>query len=138
MSHTISEIRIGSSIIDSEHISNIDSTLNDFFSLRRPFLRPGYTLRDLSSDVRIPLHHLSAFINQYYGVHFNDFINRYRVDYFKEMIYSNEWKVKKLEAIAEESGFSNRNTFTIAFKKINGQSPSEYIRRIRKNHPEHV
>jgi YesN/AraC family two-component response regulator len=133
MNHTISEIRIGASIMDSDHASNIDATLNEFFSLQRPFLRPGYSLKDLAEDVKIPLHHLSAFINQYYGVHFNDFINRYRVNYFKEMLFTDEWKTKKLEAIAEESGFGNRNTFTIAFKKLSGQSPSEYIKHLQKD-----
>jgi YesN/AraC family two-component response regulator len=104
--------------------------LTDFFAVQRPFLKPGYTLKDLSQDIAVPLHHLSAFINQYYGIHFNEFLNRYRVIHFKERIAHEEWKVKKLKAIAMESGFNNRNTFTIAFKKISGQSPSEYMRSL--------
>lgn len=47
------------------------------------------------------------------------------------MIENKEWKKKKLETIAEESGFNNRNTFAIAFKKMYGQSPSEYMKRVR-------
>jgi len=44
-----------------------------------------------------------------------------------------EWKYKTLEAIASEAGFNNRNTFTAAFKKETGQSPSEFLKRIKKD-----
>jgi len=115
-----------------EQVSRIDELLNQFIAINRPFLKPGYSLKDLATDIDIPLHHLSAFINQHYGIHFNEYINRYRVDHFKERIASEEWKIKKLKAIARESGFNNRNTFTIAFKKIAGQSPSEYMKSVKK------
>lgn len=127
------EIRIGTSQMDTDQIFMINARLTEFLAVKRPFLRPGYTLTDLADDLHIPLHHLSAFINQYYGVHFNNFINEYRVHHFMEKINKEEWKSKKIEAIAEESGFTNRNTFTLAFKKITGQNPSQYIRSVRKN-----
>jgi AraC-like DNA-binding protein len=126
-------IRIGAGQLDSDVAAGIDLKLTEFLSVERPFLRPGYTLKDLAKDLGLPLHHLSAFINQCYGVHFNTFINEYRINYFKEKIINEEWKSKKLEAIAEESGFNNRNTFTVAFKKITGVNPSEYIRNIRQS-----
>ena len=136
MSQTIHEIRIGAFQMDLEHVSEIKVRLAEFLSMERPFLRPGYTLKDLADDLHIPLHHLSAFINQHYGVHFNNFINEYRINHFKEKITREEWRNKKIEAIAGESGFNNRNTFTLAFKKKTGLNPSEYIRNIRENIPE--
>lgn len=124
-------IRIGAGQMDPDVATKIEIRLSEFLSAERPFLKPGYTLKDLAKDLQLPLHHLSAFINQYYGVHFNSFINEYRINYFKEKIINKEWKSKKLEAIAEESGFKNRNTFAVAFKKITGVNPSEYVRNIR-------
>jgi len=129
------EVRIGACHLDPEQVSKIEKVLKEFLSLKQPFLRPGYTLRQMADELRIPLHHLSAFINQRHGMRFNDFINEYRVNHFKDMIINEEWRLKKLEAIAEESGFNNRNTFTAAFKKLTGQYPSEYIRNIRSNFP---
>jgi YesN/AraC family two-component response regulator len=99
----------------------------------KPFLQQKYSLRNLARDVNIPPHYLSAFINHYHKMHFNDFINRYRVAHSKEMIMNGECKHKTLEAISFESGFSNRNTFTSAFKKETGQSPSQFLRKIAKN-----
>ncbi|MES1219982.1 MAG: helix-turn-helix domain-containing protein [Bacteroidota bacterium] len=131
MRQIIHEIRIGAFQMDSDHVSKINDSLIEFLSIERPFLTPGYTLKDLARDLNIPLHHLSAFINQQYGVHFNNFINEFRINYFKEKITNEEWRRKKIEAIAGESGFNNRNTFTVAFKKITGLNPSEYIKNIR-------
>ena len=115
-----------------EKMSHIDSAVRQFLTEKKPFLKHGYSLRHLSEDIQLPLHHLSAFINRYYHMNFNDFINEYRVHYCKIKIVNDEWKVKKLEAIAEESGFNNRNTFTSAFKKVTGLNPSEYLKGIKE------
>jgi len=116
-----------------EKMSHIDSMVRQFLTENKPFLQHGYSLRHLSEDIHLPLHHLSAFINRYYQMNFNDFINEYRVHFCKVKIMNDEWKIKKLEAIAEESGFNNRNTFTSAFKKVTGQNPSEYLKGIKES-----
>jgi AraC-like DNA-binding protein len=120
-----------SPFFSDEEMSRIDSVVRRFLTEKQPFLQRGYSLRRLSEDIRLPLHHLSAFINRQYQMNFNGLINRYRVDYCKIKIMNYEWRVKKLEAIGEESGFSNRNTFTTAFKKVTGLNPSDYLKRIK-------
>jgi len=95
-------------------------------------LQHGYSLRQLSDETRIPLHHLSAFINKHYRMNFNDFINEYRVAHCKEKLLNGECKHKKLEAIAGESGFNNRNTFTSAFKRVTGMNPSDFLRNMKR------
>ena len=114
-----------------ENLKQLDKAINAFLIEKKPFLRQKYSLGEMSTDLGIPLHHLSAFINQYYNVNFNELINRYRVSYSKLMIINDEWRYKKLSAIAAEAGFHNRNTFTTAFKKETGESPSEYLRGIK-------
>jgi AraC-like DNA-binding protein len=42
-----------------------------------------------------------------------------------------EWEKITLEALAYQSGFNNRNSFTLSFKKFTGQTPSEYIRQLK-------
>jgi AraC-like DNA-binding protein len=75
---------------------------------------------------------LSAFNNKHYKMNFNDFINEYRVAYCKEKLLNGECKHKKLEAIAGESGFNNRNTFTSAFKRVTGMNPSDFLRNMKR------
>jgi AraC-like DNA-binding protein len=42
---------------------------------------------------------------------------------------------KKLETIANEAGFNNRNTFISAFKKVTGVKPSDFLRDIKLGKP---
>jgi AraC-like DNA-binding protein len=102
------------------------------FLMKKPFLMPDYTLDQLVADAAIPRYILSAFINREYGMGFREFLNRYRVDYFKDNLNDPEWKNLTLEAIAAECGFSSRSTFIKNFKQITGQTPSEYVKESQK------
>jgi len=118
--------------LNFENLKQLDKVINAFLIEKKPFLRQKYSLGEMATDLGVPLHHLSAFINHHYNVNFNELINKYRVSYSKLMIINDEWRYKKLSAIAAEAGFHNRNTFTTAFKKETGESPSEFLRRIKR------
>jgi AraC-like DNA-binding protein len=126
------EVHTNTTYLNDEKIAKMDHMIKTFLCDKQPFLQHGYSLKQLAEDTHLPLHLLSAFINKYYKVNFNDFINEYRVNYCKVKILNDEWKYKKLEAIAEESGFSNRNTFTAAFKRVTGLNPSEFLKVIKE------
>src|SRR6187399_404050 len=118
--------------MSQERIADIQGNIRDHFSRNKPFLKHGYSLRMLSEEIHLPLHQLSAFINSYYKMNFNDFVNEYRILSCIQKLLKKEWELKKLESIAEDSGFSNRNTFTSAFKKATGLNPSEFIKYIKQ------
>jgi len=118
--------------MSQERIADIQGNIRDHFSRNKPFLKHGYSLRMLSEEIHLPLHQLSAFINSYYKMNFNDFVNEYRILSCIEKLLKKEWEFKKLESIAEETGFNNRNTFTSAFKKATGLNPSEFIKYIKQ------
>jgi len=117
--------------MSQERTTEIEENIRDHFLRNKPFLKHGYSLRMLSEEIHLPLHQLSAFINNYYKKNFNDFVNEYRILSCIEKFLKKEWEFKKLESIAEETGFNNRNTFTSAFKKATGLNPSEFIKYIK-------
>ena len=98
--------------------------------LHNSFLDRQYTLQQLATEISIPAQYISAAINETEKINFNDFINSYRVKYCLKLLNNNDHENKTLEAIAAESGFNNRNTFTLAVKKVIGQTPSAYIKTI--------
>jgi AraC-like DNA-binding protein len=118
-------------LLTQERITQIGTIIKEHLETKKPFLQHGYSLKMLSDETHVPLHHLSAFINQYYKMNFNDLINAYRILTCVEKLLRKEWKHKKLEAIANECGFSNRNTFTTAFKKVTELNPSEFLMNIK-------
>jgi len=64
---------------NDERIAHMNSSIHEFLTTKKPFLQQKYSLSELASDVDIPLHYLSAFINRYHKMSFTHFINRYRV-----------------------------------------------------------
>ena len=99
--------------------------------MTKPYLRPGYSLVQLSDETGIPRHHLSALLNKINGTRFNDFINRYRIQYITENMNDPEWPKLTLEGIAREAGFNSRTAFFNAIKKFTGLSPTEFLERAK-------
>lgn len=94
-----------------------------------PFRKAGYSLTDLSHELQIPPHQLSAFINQEYAKNFSELINGYRIDYLiRRSMESDDFDQFTLEAISKEAGFNSRATFILAAKKHTGRTPSELFR----------
>jgi AraC-like DNA-binding protein len=111
----------------------IASRLTTFMNNDRPYLRHGYAMHNLSSDLQIPSYQLSIYLNHYLGISFNDYLNKHRIEYSKKLLREGANQLYTLEALAYECGFNNRNSFTAAFKRFTGVTPSEFIRSQRDN-----
>jgi AraC-like DNA-binding protein len=106
------------------------SSLENHFKNNKPFIASGYKIKDLSSELDIPVYLISSFINQEYGKNFNELINDYRVDYIADVLKeSPDSQNFTLEAIAKTAGFNSRNTFIGAVKKKSGLTPSSYFNK---------
>lgn len=123
-------------VISSKRMAEIEETVRKHLEEKKSFLRHGYTLKMFSEETQIPVHYLSGFINKYYKMNFNDFINEYRIIFAIDKLLKKEWMYKKLETIAGEAGFNNRNTFISAFKKVTGVKPSEFLKDIKLGKPQ--
>lgn len=107
--------------------------LENIFSAKELFLKKDLVIRDISDETGISVHHISNLINSEYNLHFQDYVNLKRIEYFKDKINDPEWKDLSLEGMAWGSGFKSRTTCFRAFLKHTGKSPSEYFKTIRIN-----
>ena len=96
---------------------------------KKPFLKQGLTIQDLSNETGIPVYQLSPLINGYFKMNFVNWINRYRIEYFIKQAIDNEQMT--LEALSKEAGFISRSTFITAFKKEKGVTPREYLKVLK-------
>ncbi|MEQ7799035.1 helix-turn-helix domain-containing protein [Pedobacter sp. ASV1-7] len=101
--------------------------LEDYFDAEEPFRKQGFTVTELALALKMPLHHLSYVLNHHYKQRFTDFINSYRINFVKQEMENSNWRSYTLEGLAKKSGFSSRSTFSAAFKKFTGTSPSQYL-----------
>jgi len=55
-------------------------------------------------------------------------LSTYRVDAVKDMLSKNAQRNLSLLGIAYECGFNSKATFNRVFKKITGNSPTDYLK----------
>jgi AraC-like DNA-binding protein len=97
----------------------------------KPYLNPELTLSELAEKLRTNTSILSQVINAGFNKNFNDFVNEYRVEAFKQKAQSPDFQHLTLLAIAYECGFNSKTTFNRAFKKVTNLMPSEFIGKMK-------
>ncbi|NRB20512.1 MAG: helix-turn-helix transcriptional regulator [Rhodobacteraceae bacterium] len=80
-------------------------------------------LRGLSAAVSLPPIHLSEVLNTRLSLTFYDFVNQHRVKDACALLSASNQTVLE---ISEMVGFNSKSTFNASFKKVTGQTPTEY------------
>jgi AraC-like DNA-binding protein len=122
------KVRTKAPITDAEQhkLAEAMHTLEAQMEANKYFLTPGYSIHDFSRDINLPAYQISKSLNTFKGMGFVDFINQKRIQYCIAKFNQGEWLHYRLEAVATECGFSNRNSFTKSFIKFHGATPSDY------------
>ena len=87
-------------------------------------------LADLAKMTNMTRGQLSETINAGFHKNFNDFVNQYRINAFKQKLNNKEQQKLSLLGIAYECGFNSKATFNRVFKKFNQVSPSDYLKAL--------
>lgn len=103
--------------------------LEQLMSGEKLFLDPTLNLPQLAGRLGIPPHQLSQLLNQFRGESFSDFVNRYRVEHFKQAVTNPANAHLSLLAIAFDSGFNSKAAFNAVFKKMTGLTPSDFAKQ---------
>jgi hypothetical protein len=53
--------------MSSQQIEVLKARLEEFMEQKQPFLKQGYSIKDMSNDLDIPAYQLSGFINRNIG-----------------------------------------------------------------------
>ncbi|MFZ4522408.1 MAG: helix-turn-helix domain-containing protein [Bacteroidales bacterium] len=120
--------KVKSAIFEEAYLMQIGKIIESCMSEMKPYLQKDFNLTILCALTKIPVHHLAYYFREHLGQSFHDYRNTWRVEHVKKMIREGKTKGLTLEGIGQLSGFSSRNTFFIAFKRIEGVSPSEYAK----------
>ncbi len=115
--------------IGAKRVEEIIARLLHLLEEDKLFLDPDLTLNKLSLKLRIHYNQLSRIINERFGLSYNDFINRYRVEEAKKRLAAPEEKERTILDIAYSTGFYSKSVFNAAFKKFTGMTPSEYRKK---------
>ena len=98
--------------------------------IRKVYLDSKLSLEKFSSIVGTNTTYLSNAVNNYFGCNFKQLINRYRIEYAKSLLLENKCPVSSL---FKECGFVSQSVFYVAFHKVVGTSPLQFLFKHRQN-----
>lgn len=112
--------------LEQKQLEEIYSRILEAIINKQLYLNQNLKISDLNEEIRVSEKLISKAINTHAKENFNAFINRFRVKHATDLINSEKYSYYTIDAISEESGFSNKVSFYKAFKRIEAVSPSEY------------
>lgn len=115
---------------ESEYLVSIGLKADTFMNEFKPYLQPDFNMNQLSALTHIPVHHLAFYFREIKKEHFIEYRNKLRIEHAKALIKNGKTNGVTLEAIGILSGFTSRNTFFKAFKKVEGISPGSFASRL--------
>lgn len=97
----------------------------------KAYMREQFTIEELAAKLYTNKTYLSSFIREEYGMNFSGWIAHLRIEEAKRMMRENP--DQKLIDVAFNVGFSSLAYFSSVFSKIEGVSPSVWLRKANRN-----
>lgn len=116
-------------LLDHETESLYTSRLSDYMKANKPYLDPNLSLRVLAEHIDIHPNQLSWLLNESLGKNFNEYINHFRVEAFKQLALDPKNEHLSLVGLAFESGFNSKTVFNTYFKKETGLTPRQFLKK---------
>ncbi len=114
----------------SEHLAEEHfQKLNTLMNQGKFYNNANLSLGDLANELDLHPNYLSQIINNNGGQSFYDYVNTFRVNEFKRLVAQPENQKYTLITLAFECGFNSKSSFNRYFKKITGQTPSQYVKK---------
>lgn len=114
-------------------ISKISEKLDQAIQVDKVYLNPNLTLSEMSMQLETNPKDLSKHINDVLGMNFSEYINYHRVEEIKVLMSSKEASKYTLVTLAERASFSSKSSFNENFKKMTGDTPSAYKKKIQRS-----
>lgn len=124
--------KLKSNGLPEELVTKILKSLSNFEN-KQCFINKKYTLNSLAKEINTNSTYLSKVINLEKNTNFSNYLNNLKIDYAIHRLHNDKiYRSYTIKAIAEESGFTSPQTFSIAFHKRTKLYPSYFIKQISK------
>lgn len=102
------------------------------FEKSKFYLKKNISLSDLASKFDTNTKYLSYVINTHKGKEFKNYIKELRIIYILRKMEENpQYRLYKIAALSEETGFSSPSKFASAFKNVTKVTPSVYVQHLK-------
>jgi AraC-like DNA-binding protein len=114
--------------LDNNYLEEIHLIIETYIK-SAPFVQDKFSLSVLTTETKIPTHHLNLYFKNYLNTSFNVWKNKLKIDYALNLINSGILNQITIEGVALKSGFKSYSNFFTTFKNQTGISPSDYIEK---------
>lgn len=110
---------------DNQHFQQCFEKLEQFIQQEKTFTNPEITLTDIAKKLSTSSFTVSKSIKQYSKEgSFYEYINRYRLLYFIQLLAKTENEPYTIQALAQKAGFTSTSTLSKYCKKLTGHTPA--------------
>lgn len=107
-------------------IHKLTQQIDAYFINSKPYLNQHLKVEDVAQKLGVTQKQVSNALKASYGLHFNVFVNKYRIQDALELLSNPDYQNIKIEHIAKEVGFGSKVSFYNAFAQVTGSKPSDY------------
>jgi tetratricopeptide (TPR) repeat protein len=117
-----------------EQSENLDlyARLTAYYEKEKPYLNAKLKAAEVARMLQVPQRTIATTLKEYGHSSFNHFNNKYRVAEVKRQFEDPSCAVLKMEVIASQAGFGNKQSFYTAFEEFTGLNPGFYRAEILK------
>jgi AraC-like DNA-binding protein len=108
----------------------LTAALTALMATEKPYLNDNLSLADIAEQLHLSPRRFSHFMRRQFNCNFPEYINRLRVDEVKAMMANPFYKDTPVVDLGLQAGFNSRSSFNLMFKRITGEAPTVYWRRI--------
>lgn len=112
----------------SSEYKELKAKVKAYMEKEKPYLNKDLRITEVATKVGSNAGTLSLMFNDYMNTNYFDFVNHYRIDHFKKLALDPEYAQYTVLAISEMCGLK-RSSFFNVFKKFEGCTPSEWIKK---------
>ncbi|MCH2083641.1 MAG: helix-turn-helix domain-containing protein [Saprospiraceae bacterium] len=95
---------------------------------KKVYKEPTLSLRTLAKKIGLNVNRLSWLFNKVIGTNFNEYVNKLRLAEFKRKAPDPSFSNYTILGVAYECGFNSKSVFNEFFKKVEGVSPSIWLK----------
>ena len=115
-------------LLEAATASDYKTKLLQLIEKEQPYLDPDLSLRLLAQQLQLHPNQLSWLLNAGFGKNFNEFINYYRLEAFKQAAKDPQNSSLTIMSIAYDCGFNSKTVFNTYFKKKMGMTPKQFLK----------
>ncbi|RMF01251.1 MAG: helix-turn-helix domain-containing protein [Bacteroidetes bacterium] len=115
-------------VIPEHEVKSYLSAIANSLERERLYLDTELSLKGLAQCIDLHPNKLSWLLNERIGKNFNEYINTYRLETFKTKALDPKNSHLTLLGLAYESGFNSKTVFNTFFKKMEGLTPSAWLK----------